>query len=184
MEAATMAAISTVLTVASTALTATTASQSMNAQASADQRRAEIQADWADRQAKDERAGAQREAANRMREARFAQSRLTSQVGASGTGADDATVMDLFGDIEKEGQLNAANATAAGEQKASGTEYQANLDRYTADANARIKRYSANSTLIGGLLSAGGQAGDGYTKYQSRMAARYSQPGTSQYRYG
>ena len=50
--------------------------------------------------------------------------------------------------------------------------YQANLDRWTADANARIKNAAANRTLIGGLLSGAGQFG-------SAMASRYRVGNTS-----
>ena len=142
--------------------------QAANAQAAADRQRAEIEGQWAERRALEERSAAQRAAGEEMRKARFAQSRLTA---LAGDGAGDQTVMDLWGDIEKEGRYNAAQATAAGEQKASGMEYQAALDQWGAEANSRIRRASGRTSLISGLLGAGGQLAGG-------MAGRYN-PGRS-----
>jgi hypothetical protein len=167
---------SALLSGASTALGAVGQASAMKAQAAADQQRAEIEGQWAQRRATEERAAAQRAAAARSREAQLAQSKL---VAAAGYGASDPTAMDLFGDIEKEGRYNAATETAAGEQKAAGMQYQAALDRWTADTNAAIKKSAAKSTLIGGLLGAAGQTVGG----MSRMAVRYSEPSSS-YRYG
>jgi hypothetical protein len=163
MDPVTMATVAAITTAAGTAVGAYGQSQSMKAQAKAEQQRAEIEGKWAERRALEERSSAQRAASEEMRKARFAQSRLTA---LAGEGASDPTVMDLFGDIEKEGRFNAATATAAGEQKASGMEYQAALDQWGADTNARIKKSAANTTLISGLLSAGGQFSGG-------MAGRY-----------
>lgn len=85
-------------------------------------------------------------------------------VGGSGAGASDPTVMDLFGDIEKEGQLNAANAMTAGEQKASGMEYQSALGEWAAQNNARIREQAGTTTLISGLLGSSGQLAGGLAK--------------------
>lgn len=164
-----MATVAAVTTAVGTGVAAYGQSQAMKGQADADRQRAAVEAQWADRRADEERSVAQRAAGEEMRKARYAQSRLTALSAASGPGTDDATVMDLWGDIEKEGRQNAAGATAAGEQKAGGLEYQAALDQWGADANARIKNRAANTTLIGGLLSAGGQFAGG-------MAGRYGGP--------
>lgn len=153
-----MMAISAVLSAVGTGVAAVGQSQAMRAQAAADQQRAQIEGQWAERRALEERTAAQRAAGEEMRKARFAQSRLTAMAGES---ASDPTVMDLFGDIEKEGRYNAAQATAAGEQKASGMQYQAALDQWGADSNARIRRSAARTTLISGLLGAGGQLAGG-----------------------
>lgn len=168
--------ISAIASAGATALGAVGQSQAMNAQADADQRRADIEAQWADRRAKDERAAAQRGASEETRKARLAQSRLTAVAGGSG-GGQDGTVMDLWGDIEKEGQYNASQVTTAGEQRAAGMNYQAALDKWGADANARIKRSGAKSTLIGGLLEAAGKGIGG-------MAARYGGGSTGRTGYG
>jgi len=164
-----MMTISAVATAAGTGIAAIGQRNAMNAQADADRQRAAIEGQWAERRANDERATAQRAAGEEIRKAKLATSRLTALSGASGSGTDDQTVMDLYGDVMKEGSYNAAQATAAGEAKAGGIEYQAALDQWAADANARIKKRGANTSLIGGLLSATGQLSSG-------MAARYGGP--------
>lgn len=161
-----MMIISAVASAASSMVGAIGQSQAMNAQADADRQRADIQKQWADRRALEERVAGQRAADEEGRKAKIAQSRLTALSGAAGTRPDDQGIMDLWGDIGKEGDYNAAQATAATEQKASGIEYQASLDQWTADANARIKKAAAKTTLIGGLIGAGGQLAGG-------MAGRY-----------
>lgn len=173
---------SAVIGAGSTALGAVANANAQKAQASAAKQQADIQAKWDERRAQEEVAASQREASSRLREARLLQSRLTASAGASGSRADDKTVLDLFGDIEKEGQYNARNALAAGEQAAAGLRYQGDLGRSAADANARIARYGSRATLLGGVLSAGGQLAGGVGTY--RMANRYSQPSSSSYRYG
>lgn len=149
---------SAALTAVGTGVAAVGQSQASNAQARADQQRANIEGQWAERRALEERSAAQRAAGEETRKARYAQSRLTA---LAGDGAGDQTVMDLWGDIEKEGRYNAAQATAAGEQKATGMEYQSSLDQWGAEANSRIRRSAARTTLISGLLSAGGQFAGG-----------------------
>lgn len=149
------------LAAASTAITALGTAGTMYAQGQADKKRAAIEGEWAERRALEERASAQRAAGQEMRKARLAQSRLTALAGDS---AGDQSVMDLWGDIEKEGRYNAAQVTAAGEQKASGMQYQAALDQWGAKTNSRIKTTGAGMTLIGGLLDSGAKYG---------MAGRY-----------
>jgi hypothetical protein len=146
----------------------------MQAQAAAEQQRAAVEAQWAERRALEERASAQQAAGQETRKARLAQGRLGAVAGASGSGASDPSVMTLFEGIEKEGQQNAGLVQAAGDQKAAGITYQAALDRWTADTNARIKRAGAKSTLMGGYI--GALAGLGNTlagSMRSRMALRY-----------
>lgn len=152
-------------------------SESMKAQAKADQQRADIEGQWAERRAQETTAAVQREAGNEQRKATLAQSRLTALSGAGGTAPGDQGIMDLWGDIAKEGDYNAAAVTAGAEQKASGLRYQAGLDAWSADSNARIKNSAAKTTLISGLLGAGAQFGSG-------MSRRYGGPsseGTRRY---
>lgn len=163
----------TLLSGAAAGYQAISSSKAMNAQADADTQKARIEGEWADRRAGEERAAAQRGAMTEKRKADLAQSRLTAVAGASGSNADDPTVLDLWGDIGKEGQLNQQNVTAGGEQRAGGLEFQADLGNWTADANARIKRSSATSTLIGGMLGAGSTIAGGVSNYYSPMAGRY-----------
>lgn len=164
------------LSAGATVFGARSQAQAMNAEADAAQQRAEIESQWNERRAFEERASAQRQAGEEQRKARLAQSRLGAVAGASGAGSSDPSVMTLFEGIEREGDYNAAAATAAGEQKAAGLDYQSALDRWTADTNARIKRAGAKSTLIGGYLGAAANAGQFMS---SRMATRYGDPGLS-----
>ncbi|HUS97201.1 MAG TPA: hypothetical protein VMX97_10710 [Hyphomicrobiaceae bacterium] len=139
----------------------------MKAQAAAEEQKAAIEAQWSERRSLEEKGAAQRQSQEELRKAKLAQSRLTAVAGGSGAGADDETVMKLWGGIEKEGRYNAANVTAAGDQRAAGIDYQSGLNTWVADSNARIKRAGAKSTLIGGFLGAAGQAFGG-------MSSRYS----------
>lgn len=172
-----MMLLSTVLTAGSAAVGAVGSYAAANAQADAAEQKAKIEAEWADRRAKEERGAAQRNAGEELRRARLAQSKLTAMAGGSGSGVDDPTIMDLWGDIEKEGRYNAATVTAGGEQKASGIQYQSALNSWAADSNARIMRSGATSSLIGGLLGAAGTGMQGY----GRMSQRYSSPGSGGY---
>lgn len=172
-----MMAISAALAAAGTVTTAIGQSNAMRQQASADQQRADIEAKWTERRTQEETAAGQRLAADEKRKAALAQSRLMAVAGASGTNPSDETVMKLWGDISKEGDLNARNVMAGAAQKTAGMTYQSGLDRWAADSNAAIKRSSATSTLIGGLLSGAGQFAGGFSN--SRMAARYPTGGTS-----
>lgn len=161
------------LSAGATVFGAKSQSDTMKAEAAAGEQRAQIEGQWAERRAMEERASAQRQAGEEQRKARLAQSRLGAVAGASGAGSSDPSVMTLFEGIGREGDYNAAAATAAGEQKAAGLSYQSALDRWTADTGARIKRAGAKSTLIGGFLNASANAGQ---FAMSRMAARYGSP--------
>ena len=152
-------------------------SDAMYAQAAADQERANLNAEWDNLRAGDELAAGQRAAFEERRKADLAKSRLTALAGASGSSASDPGATGLLEDIEAEGQANAGTAMATGKQKAEGIEYQAALDRWTADRNARIKRSSARSTMLGGYLTGAGQIG-------SAMAARYAMPTATSARTG
>jgi hypothetical protein len=163
---------SALLGAGATAYSAHSSKQMADAEAEAGEQKARIESIWAKRRADEETASAQRGAGEELRKAELAKGVLTARAGASGSGASDPTVMDLMGDIDKEGAYNAAQVTAAGQQKVAGIDYQSSLDRWTADTSARVKRYGGKATLIGGLLSAGGQAAGGYAN-ASRMAQRY-----------
>ena len=153
------------ITAGATAIGAYGSYQAQRSQASEMQQRAAIEAENADVRAKEGRAEAQDRAAIRMREANLAQSRLKASAGASGSSSSDPTIMDLWTGIEQEGQINAGREMARGESRAQGITYQSDLNRWSADANARIKKAAATSTLIGGI-------GDSIGGF-SRMRARY-----------
>lgn len=172
MDPVTLGTLSTIATVGSTAIGMGTSIMNANAeaevleqQAADEQRRAQIQQENANKVALEERVVGQQKAANRMREARLAQSKLVANAGASGGSASDPTVLDLWADIESEGRFNEGQEFAAADQKAKGITYQASLDRWTADRNAAIKRASANTTRIGGYGDAFGKGFGMIAKY-------------------
>lgn len=168
-NAGTLALASSATTAAGTVYSSQTQAAAMRAQATADQARAEQQQKIAEAKGLEEKAFAQRAAGEEMRSARLAQARLGAVAGASGSGSEDPSVMQLWEGIQKEGEKNASAQTAAGAQKAQGLSYQAALDRWTADANAGIRRSGADATALGGYLTAGGQMFDGL----SRMGLKY-----------
>lgn len=171
MDPVTMATMATVASAVGGTVSAVGSYQASKAQAEADQQRAAIEGKWAERRSLEERAGAQQSAANEHRKAQILQSRLGAVAGASGSGASDPTVMNLFEGIGREGQYNADAATASGAQKAAGISYQSALDRWTADSNASIRKSAATTTLIGNLANTAGSAAGSYAK--TRMGAKY-----------
>ncbi len=147
---------------ASTALSAGASLLGANAQEKA----GKAQQAAAERQALEERAAGQSAAAGELKKAKLAQSSLFTQAGASGSGASDPTVMQLFGDIEAQGQLNSGVAMAQSQQRADNISYQAALDRWKADSDARMKRIGAVGTLLSGGLKA----------YGTPMGTKYGRP--------
>lgn len=143
------------------------------AQGSADRQKAAIEKAWAGVQGNEARAAGQAAAADETRKANFAQSRLTALAGASGSSASDPTIKTLGEGIEKERQINAGRAQAAGEQRAQGLNYQAALNKWSTDTSSRIKDAAAGVSLIadvsGGMAkrygSPGSVAGTGYGTY-------------------
>ena len=160
-----------VLVAASSAVAAVGQYETSNAQAKAEENQAASNSAWSERRQTEERAAAQRQAGEEQRKARLAESRLGAVAGASGSGSADPTIMNLYERIAGEGDYNAAQAKAAGEQRTAGLSYQSSLDRWSADTNARIRRYAATTTLISDLGKAG--AGGAKTYYDSPMAKRY-----------
>lgn len=169
-EAAVLTAITGGLAAGATVQQSESQAAGMRAQADADQARVAVDAQWAERRALEERVAGQSAAAQELRAARLAKSRIGAVAGASGAGTDDPTVMQMMEGVDREGRTNAATVQAGADQKAGGISYQAALDRWTADANARIKRAGARNTQIGGYMSAAAGMG-------SAMARAYPSPG-------
>jgi hypothetical protein len=169
----TMAAIGTYAQTAATAATAAIGAYTTVASADAAKKKAEAEGAWAQRRADEERAAGQRQASEDKRKADILQSRLGAVAGASGSGASDPTVMNIWGDIERQGDVNAGVAQASSQSKADAISYQSALDRWSADSNAKMAKIGAAGTLIGGLGSAYSKYSDGMSRLPSRMSARY-----------
>ena len=175
--AAAAPALTAIVSLAGTAFSAISQYQVANAQAKAEQAAAQRQAEWQRRQALEAEAAGQRNAASKLREKRLAQSRLIAGAAASGGSATDATILDLYGDVEREGQYNARNVQTAAAQEAAGLNYAADTAIWRADANARITKAAARQTLIGGILSGVGKAVGG-------LGRRYGGGGGGSFVYG
>lgn len=174
----------TALSAGATAYGAYAQGQAMQQQAEAEQAAAARNAQWADRQADEALAASQSQAAEDQRAKLRAQSRLGAIAGASGSGASDPGVMTLWSGIEAEGNENAARSLAAGQQRAAGMNYGAQMDQWRADSNARIQKAAAKSTTIGGVLNATGKVAGGmgdYFKTRSQFKSGGGRTGYSYY---
>jgi hypothetical protein len=95
---------------------------------------AERQAQQMEMNAGQERARAQRLAANERKRADIVGSRVQALSAASGAGALDPTILDLTTDIEGEGEYRALTQIYAGEERATGLEYGAAGRRYEGES--------------------------------------------------
>lgn len=121
----------------------------------------EWQAREYERQADSERATAQVEAEGRQRQSRLLQSRLQTVGAASGFSATDPTALNLTGEIERQGRLQADMATYAGEDRATGLRSQGAMSIYGGQAAETGAMYRAAGTILGGI---GGLARYGDTR--------------------
>ena len=145
-----MAALSTIATIASLAGTAVSAIGTIAA-GKAEQKAANYEAAQLDVQAKDERAGAQREAQELARRKRLALSTLTANAAGSGFTATDPTVLDLAGEIAEYGTYQEQLAMYGGTSRAEGLKASAAARRVSGAAARRGSIYSAGGTLLAGF---------------------------------
>lgn len=120
-------------------------------------------------QALEERAAAQQEAIQDRRNKELALSALQARGAASGFSASDETILDLAGDIEKQGELQAGLRQFGGARRQRGLLAQAAARRAEGRAALTGARYSAVGTILGGFGSAmktyqpqGGSSGGRY----------------------
>lgn len=160
------AIVSTALSVGGTLYNTMNQQKVGREQAAFDAQKQQVEAAWAERRAKDAEAAGQIAAGDERRKADLLQGTLINRSGAA---AGDPSVERLAAGIEAEGSVNASRARAAGEQKGDDIRYQSRVDAWTADNKARVDRLARRGQLVGGLMQAGAQAGQGYT----RMSQRY-----------
>jgi hypothetical protein len=108
-----------------------------------------------DQQAGQARASAQRQALDERHNADLAGSRAQAAAAASGAGATDPTVVNIQGDIAKEGEYRYGMALYNGEEYARGLEGQANAKR----ASAKAAQFAGYMNAASTVLSAGGKHG-------------------------
>jgi hypothetical protein len=142
--------------VASTAISAAGTIAAGNAQKAA----GKWQQQEAERAAKAERAGAQREAEQLGRRRDLASSRLQAVAAGSGFSATDSTALTLNEDIQRYGTYQAQMAQYGGEDRATGLRAQGAMARFSGDAAASGSRLRALGTVIGGV-------GDGLARYRN-----------------
>lgn len=140
----TLAFIAPYVAAGGTALQAIGQIQSGNAAAKA----ANYQAAEMRKNAGQERATAQRAAAEEHRRERIIQSNLIARSAGSGAGASDPTVIDLSGDIAEEGLYRANTALFTGEERARSLETGARLQQYEGKQKKRAGYYGAASTAL------------------------------------
>lgn len=99
-------------------------------------------------QAGQERATAQRTAAEEKRKARIVQSNLVARAAASGGGAFDPSVIDLSGDLAEEGLYRSNSALYAGEERARSLETGASLKRFEGQQARKASYFKAASTAL------------------------------------
>jgi hypothetical protein len=120
---------------------------------SAQKQAAESQAMQLEQNAGQARAISQREAAERRRSVRYAQSRVKALAASSGAGASDPTVVNLIADLEGEGEMGALAALYEGEEQARGMEYSAKVARRTGQAASTAGALRAGGTILGAASS-------------------------------
>ena len=108
-------------------------------------------------QANEARAAGQREMFKERRQKERAQSTLMARGAAAGGDTTDTTIMNLAGDIEGEGELQALSAFARGENMARGFEDQAAMSIAKGKAARRASIFKATGTLLEGAGSLAGK---------------------------
>jgi aspartokinase len=130
------------------------------ADAGEEQRRArEYEAKQREMQGQESRAASQRQALEKDRASRLAQSTLQSRAAASGAGATDETVLGLGEDIAGRGEYQRLMEMYTGENRARGLDDAAMGLRMTGAAEAKAGRTRATGTLLSGLGSFGESLG-------------------------
>jgi hypothetical protein len=154
-------------------------------QGQAAEQNARFQAQQLEQRAGQERASSQRVAIEERRRANIAGSNLQASAAASGGGAADPTVLNLAGGLAKQGQLNAMTALFEGEERATASEFQAQVTRADGKAAARAGRTGMISTIAGGvgstLMSKYGQQPSSSLPWQSPGNVRPSWAGGGYY---
>lgn len=130
---------------------------------------AKFQAAQLEQQAGQERASAQREAIAQRRQATIAQSNAQAAAASSGGGATDPTVLNITGNLAKEGEYNALSALFEGEERARGLGLQATTARMEGKQAKRQGMIGGISTIIGG-------AGSAMSKYSPTASVKTSAP--------
>lgn len=135
---------------------------------------AKFQAGQMEQQAGQERASSQRDAIAQRRQSTIMQSNAQAAAAASGGGATDPTVLNITGNLAKEGEYNALSALFAGEERARGQELAATSTRMQGKQAKKQGMIGGISTIIGGSASAA-------SKYSPSAATTAAPPAPRKY---
>jgi hypothetical protein len=124
-----------------------------------------------DIQAKEAQAASQREAEQYRRRKDLALAEITNKAAASGFTATDPTALAIADDVQRYGTLQEQMAMYGGASRRAGLEAQGNAAVMEGDSKYRASKWSAASTILGGV----GTLAD---KYAPKTAK------SSSYRYG
>lgn len=114
---------------------------------------ANYEAQQLDAKAGQERASAIYAAQEDRRQKRLAQSRAQAVAASGGGMATDSDVLDIMGDLEKEGEFRAMTRIYEGEERARGMETDATLRRYEGKQSKRAGNTKATATILSGATS-------------------------------
>lgn len=113
------------------------------------------EAAYRDQQAAETRAAAQRNAMQKREQAKTVLSRQQAIAAASGGGATDPGVVDLMAETASEGDLRARYTQYEGDARAQGMNYQAAINRWSADRAQTEGYLKAGATLLSGFSEMG-----------------------------
>jgi hypothetical protein len=112
--------------------------------------------------ASEELAAATREAEAKNREVKGLQSRVQAVAASSGGRATDDTVLNILGNIAKEGNVQTRDILRTGQVKADDLMYRGRVGVNAARQNRGLSRWMAAGQMIGA-------AGDAFAKYGSGL---------------
>lgn len=120
-----------------------------------------FEASQLNQKANDTVATSQRAAAEQRRQSAILQSRAQAVAAASGAGASDPGVVNIVGDIAKEGEYRALTALYNGNDEARSLRIQAGLTKMQGQQAKQASRVEAVSTIL-----SGGAKAASYWKYK------------------
>lgn len=160
------------------------AARQQMAQAAAIKAGNEFQAKQLEVRAKNERASAQRQVQEVDHQKRLALSRNQAVAGAGGFSADDASTLNIQGQIEKYGAYQEALVKYGG-QAASDADLASAAAARASGANAMtIGSEAASATRMNSFLSAAGTIVGGATTMFQKYGMRYTPSSGASYAYG
>lgn len=142
-----------------------------NSQAKFNEAAAKTEQMQLNKMAGEERAAATRDMAAKRKEVSLLLSRQQAVAASSGAGATDPTVLDLAGDLAREGSVQTRELARQGLEKGQGLEYRGRVGTQMAKAEGKLLKAGAMGNMIGGVL---GGLGDFFSSdFGSSAFAKY-----------